>query len=161
GTDRLSFPFSPATRRVFLPTHRRAERPDLVDDVVSTIDVKRFSGDEPSGIVREKCRRRADIIDADETTSRSFALGLFDQLVEFRNAGSSARRERARRDRVNPDALWAQFSSHVAHGTLQRGFGPPHDVVVFYTHLAAVVAHREQRPAILHQRLGEMSHANE
>src|SRR5262249_62095576 len=78
------------------PTHRRAERPDLVDDVVSTIDVERFSGDEPSGIVREERCCRTDVIDADETAGRGFALGFFQQLVELRNAGGSARRERAR-----------------------------------------------------------------
>src|SRR5215216_6586775 len=36
-----------------------------------------------------------------------------------------------------------------------------HDVVILYDHLAAVISHREQRPALFHQRLGEMRHADE
>ena len=57
--------------------------------------------------------------------------------------------------------LGPSLGGHVARGRLQRGFHWPHHIVVLYDHLGAVVGHREQRAAILHQRLGELGHAHE
>ena len=62
---------------------------------------------------------------------------------------------------MNADALGPELGGHVAHRAFQRRLGDAHDVVVLHDHLAAVVAHGEERAAVLHQRLGEMRHADE
>ena len=65
------------------------------------------------------------------------------------------------RDRVDADALRPELGGEVADGGLERGLGDAHDVVVLHHLLGAVIGHGEERAAVLHQRLGEMRHADE
>src|SRR6516165_6362855 len=48
-----------------------------------------------------------------------------------------------------------------ADRAFERRLGDAHDVVVLHDHLAAVIRHREERPAFAHQRLRQVRHANE
>jgi hypothetical protein len=65
---------------------RSSSAPILIDDVISAIDIKDFTGDELGAIEGEKRRGLADIIDADQTSRRRLALRLVEELIELRNA---------------------------------------------------------------------------
>ena len=47
------------------------------------------------------------------------------------------------------------------HRAFQRGLGNAHDVVVLHDRSAAVIRHRKEGSAFLHQWLGQMSHPKE
>src|SRR5262245_48733192 len=57
-------------------------------------------------------------------------------------------------DGVDSDALWAQIMGQISDGRLQRSLGDPHDVVVWYDFLRAIVSHGENASTFLHQGLG-------
>src|SRR5256885_12614264 len=50
---------------------------------------------------------------------RRLGFGLVQQGVEFRNSGSSTRRERAGGNGVHADSLRAKFGREIAHGALK------------------------------------------
>jgi hypothetical protein len=58
----------------------------LVDNVITTIHVKRFSGDEPRGIMGQERRRKTHVIYAHETAHRSFRPCFVQQIVELWDA---------------------------------------------------------------------------
>src|SRR5881392_3721796 len=59
------------------------------------------------------------------------------------------------------DALGSKLRCNITHRALKRRFGNAHDVVVLHDHLAAVIGYRKERPALAHQRLCQMRHADE
>src|SRR3979490_2760450 len=54
----------------------------LIDDVIASVHIKSFAGDETRGVVGKKCSCNSDVIDADKAAGRGLALGLFEQLIE-------------------------------------------------------------------------------
>lgn len=48
----------------------------LVDDVIATVDVKRFAGNEPRRIMCKEGRGHTHIVDAHQTACRSLCFGL-------------------------------------------------------------------------------------
>ncbi|MNT38219.1 hypothetical protein D3C72_1744050 [compost metagenome] len=62
---------------------------------------------------------------------------------------------------MHADAFRAQLVRHVAGGAFQRRLHRPHDVVVLDHLVGAVIAHGDQRAAVLHQRLGQARHLDE
>src|SRR5208283_1160295 len=62
---------------------------------------------------------------------------------------------------MNPDALGAELGGEIAARRFKRRLDGSHQVVVLDHAVRAIEAHREERAALLHQRLGETGHANE
>jgi uncharacterized protein YjiS (DUF1127 family) len=60
----------PRTNVAALPGAPLAAVP-LIDDVITTIDIERFAGDQPSGIEREERRGGTDIVDAHHVCFRT------------------------------------------------------------------------------------------
>ena len=58
--------------------------------MIAAVDVKRFAGDKPGGIMCKKCGRDADVIDADKAARGGFGPGLIEQGVEAGAAISTA-----------------------------------------------------------------------
>src|SRR5437899_9492508 len=83
-----------------LTAFRRMDRRTLVDDVVAAVDVQRFAGNEPSGVVRKERRGNANVVDADKAAGRGLFLRLVEQLIELGDSRCGARGERSGRDRV-------------------------------------------------------------
>src|SRR5271157_120044 len=73
----------------------------LSEDVVSAIDIDRFSSDQLGVIRRQDGGRDADILNADEVSQRSAFGGALKQLDEMVDAGRGARLHRPRRDGVD------------------------------------------------------------
>src|SRR5262249_24262607 len=57
--------------------------------------------------------------------------------------------------------LGSEFGRHVTNGAFKRRLRHAHDVVVFDHPLAAVITHGEYAATILHERLGQLRHADE
>jgi hypothetical protein len=66
----------------------------LIDDTVAVVDVQRFAGDEPGGVVRQEGGSDAHVVDADQAARRRLGFRLVQQCVEFENARGGPRRER-------------------------------------------------------------------
>jgi hypothetical protein len=66
----------------------------LIDDTVAAVDVQRFAGDEPGGVVRHEGGSDAHVVDADEAARRRLGFRLGQQCIEFENARGGPRRER-------------------------------------------------------------------
>src|SRR5262249_12793244 len=82
---------------------RKNDHRALIDDVVATVHIESFAGDQSCGVVCKKCGCNADVVDADKAAGRGLALGLLEQVIEFGNSGSGSRGQRTGGDRVNPD----------------------------------------------------------
>src|SRR6187455_98781 len=67
------------TRSLAAPPSRRC----LVDDVIATVDVQRFTGDKAGRVVRQEGRGRSHVLDADQAARRRLCLRLVEQFVEF------------------------------------------------------------------------------
>ena len=85
----------------------------------------------------------------------------FNQFVEFGDAAGGAGFQRAGRDGVDADVLVAEFGGEIAGGRLQGGLDRTHHVVMVHDLVGAVIAHRHQRAALFHQRLGQPRHFDE
>ena len=62
---------------------------------------------------------------------------------------------------MDANALGTDLRGDITDRSFERGLCNPHHIIVLHDHLAAVIGHREQGAAILHQRLCEMRHAHE
>src|SRR6185436_9281746 len=82
-----------------------AARSVSVDDVITTVDIERLAGDQTRRIMRQKRRRRSDIVYAHKTAYRRFDSGCLKQVVKFGDAGCGAGCERAGRYRMDTDAF--------------------------------------------------------
>jgi len=51
--------------------------PQLIDDVIASVDVKRFAGDKARRVVRQEGRCDADILDADEAAREAFRTPIY------------------------------------------------------------------------------------
>jgi len=80
----------------------------LIDDVAPAVNIERVAGYGFGRIMRQKRDRKADILNADKLPGWRLPLGFLQQRIELRNAGCCARRQRAGRDGVNPDAEWSR-----------------------------------------------------
>lgn len=89
------------------------------------------------------------------------ACGVVEQPAEVRQARRGARRQHARRNRIDANARPAEFGRQVPHARFERGLDRPHHPVVRDDLLRAEIAHRHQAPAARHQRLGEPRHPDE
>ena len=69
--------------------------------------------------------------------------------------------DRPRRDGVDPDRALAEISGEIAHARFERGLGHAHHVVMRHHLLGAVIGQRQQRAAVLHQRLGALGQRGE
>jgi hypothetical protein len=58
----------------------------LIDDVIASVHIESFAGDESCGVVGKKCSCNADVIDADKAAGRRLVLGLLEELIEFGNS---------------------------------------------------------------------------
>ena len=54
----------------------------LVDNVIATVNIQRFAGDQPRGIMREKCRGGSDVVYADKAARGGLCLCLIEQSVD-------------------------------------------------------------------------------
>src|SRR6516225_9357951 len=75
--------------------------PSLINDVISAVDVQRFTGDQPCGIVREKCCGHANVVNADKDLCGSLCLCFVQQRVKFGNTRSRPGRKWPRRNRMH------------------------------------------------------------
>ena len=75
-------PFERSRRRLFDPG-RITNGISSVHDVIVTMDVKRLTGDEARGVVRQESGGDARVVEAHLTACRRFRLGLIEQGVEF------------------------------------------------------------------------------
>ena len=87
--------------------------------------------------------------------------GFVQQELEILQARRRPRLQRARRNRVHPEALGSEFIGQVAAGALQRRLHRAHDVVVPDNSVRADIAHGEHGAAVCHQRRREVSHSDE
>src|ERR1044072_7353604 len=94
-----------------------------VDVVIAAIDVESFSGNQPRGVVGQKCCRHADVVDADQAACRRLGLRFIEELIEFGNSGRGACRERSGRNSMNTDALRTELGGHITNGALERSLG--------------------------------------
>src|SRR3974390_1735185 len=93
-----------------------------VDDVIAAIDINRVAGDETRRVVREEGGGGADVVDTDEAAGRRLGFRFVEQGVKFRDAGRRARRQRPGRDRIDADALRAEFGGNGPDSRLERPF---------------------------------------
>ena len=80
----------------------------LIDDMIATIDIKRFARDEPRCVVSKKGGGNAHVVDTDKTACRRLRFRLVEQCIKLGNSRCSSRRQRPRRYRMNADALRAR-----------------------------------------------------
>jgi hypothetical protein len=57
-----------------------------IDDVIASVHIKSFAGDESCGVVGKKSSCNADVIDADQASGWGLPLGLLEQFIEFKNS---------------------------------------------------------------------------
>src|SRR5215831_13637409 len=96
--------------------------------MVPAVHIKRVPGNEPRGIVRQKRRCHAYVVDADETAGAGLGFCLFEELVELRYTGCRARGKRPWRNGVDPYPLGTELRRNVAHCTFERRLGDAHNV---------------------------------
>ncbi len=77
---------SASTPKGFFRTAAAASSPCLVDDVIATVNIKRFTGDEARRVVRQKSGGDANVVNADETACRRLCFCLVEQVVKFGNS---------------------------------------------------------------------------
>jgi immune inhibitor A len=129
-------------------------------DVHAAVDVQRLARHPPCVRRREKRAGVAHVHDVDQLADRGALRGLVEEQVEILQAGCSPGLERPGRNGVHPDVARAELVGEIARAGLERGLHRPHDVVVRHDLARAVIAHGEERPAILHQRRREARHAH-
>src|SRR5258708_18023683 len=109
---------------------------DLIDDVVAAVDIEGVASNQPRGVMGEESRGQTNVHNIHEAARRRLRLCFLQKLIEFRDPGCGARRERTWRNSVNADALGTNFSCDVAHGALKGSLRDDHGGVVSYRHLA-------------------------
>src|SRR3974390_3548573 len=101
----------------------------LTHDVVSGIDIDRFSSDQLGIVSCQDRGRDADVLDADKLSCRCAFGGELEQIIEMINSESSARLHGSGRYGVNADPLWPELVGEIAHGAFERGLYGSHNVV--------------------------------
>src|SRR5262249_34252389 len=92
----------------------------LIDDVVAAVDVHRLAGDQLGDVERQEGGGGADVVDADQAARGRGLLRLVQEVVELRDAGGRAGRQRSGRDRMHADALGPELGCDVAHRAFER-----------------------------------------
>src|ERR1700678_970598 len=77
------------------------------DDVVARVDMKNFAGDAARHGRQEEDRALADLLDRHRTAQGRIVLVPPQYVAEVADAGGGERLDRAGRDRVDADALFA------------------------------------------------------
>ena len=75
--------------------------------------------------------------------------------------GTGTGQERAGRNGVDADLLRPEFGGQIAHGTFQRRFHRPHDIVVIDNLFSAVIAHCQNAAAVRHQGDRQPRHSDQ
>jgi hypothetical protein len=112
----------------------------LPDDVVSAIDIDRFSSDQLGIVSRQDGGRDADVLDTDKLSRRCAFGGELEQIIEMINSGSSARLHGPRRYGVDADPLWPELIGEIAHSAFPRGLYRFHHVVMLDNLLGTVIS---------------------
>ena len=79
--------------------------------MIAAVDIERVARYQPRGVMGEECGGKPNVHDAHKGACGRLLLGLVEEFIEFRDAGSGARCKRPRRNGVNADALGADFGT--------------------------------------------------
>src|SRR5271166_6578275 len=90
----------------------------LAKDVVSAVDIDRFSRNQLGVIGRKDRRRHSHFLDADKFFHGRAFGGLVEQLVEMTDSRSGARFQGTGGDGVNANSPWPELIGEIAHRAL-------------------------------------------
>src|SRR5690606_7281569 len=99
-------------------------------NVEARVDIVDFAGDAGRKVGQEVEAGTADIVDIDVAAHGGVRLLVVQHVAKARDAGGGQRLDGAGGDGVDPDAGLAEIHREIAHGSLERGLGNAHDVVV-------------------------------
>src|SRR5215471_808840 len=100
-----------------------------INDMISAVNVKRLSGDESCCIVGQEGRGYTYVVNADKASRRSLCSRLVKQGVKLGNPRGGPRRERARGNSVDTDALRTELGRNITDSAFERCFRDAHYIV--------------------------------
>src|ERR1700684_2664418 len=109
------------------------------DDVVTGVDMENFAGDAARHGRQEVDGALADLLDGHRATQRRVVFVPPQYVPKVADAGGGERFDRAGRDRVDANALFAQVGREIANAGLERSLGDAHDIIVRHPLFRAII----------------------